>query len=118
MKRIPLKSAESRNQLRETVTLAPGGLLRACKTSGETILKVYTTCLESGERKIRMNSDRDVLVLFSTDNPAIEYGNPTAISPDTCITSPVNMVSGVKSLAKPIYVMYGYSYNKERWLLS
>ncbi|PMD60849.1 uncharacterized protein K444DRAFT_381764 [Hyaloscypha bicolor E] len=44
------------------------GLLGACKTSRETILKVYTTCIKSRNRMIRMDGDKDVLVLFSSSD--------------------------------------------------
>lgn len=106
-----------------TNTPAPDGLLRACKTSRETIQKVYTTCLESGERKIRMDGDNDVLVLFSTGSPGdralIGHYEPLPwLAERTILPSQVNMFSGVKSLATPNYAMNGYSNNKERWFLS
>jgi len=44
--------------------VAPG-LLGACKTSREEILKVYTTCMESNEVKIRLDGSNDTLVLLN-----------------------------------------------------
>jgi hypothetical protein len=55
------------------------GLLRACQMSRKTILKAYSTCLEPGERKIWMDGDNDVFVLFNKVREG-HYGNlPWAI---------------------------------------
>ncbi|PMD33240.1 hypothetical protein L207DRAFT_589606 [Hyaloscypha variabilis F] len=44
-------------------------LLHTCTVARETILRVYTTCLESeGGKKIRLDGNHDVLVLFSSDD--------------------------------------------------
>jgi hypothetical protein len=101
-------------------------LLRACRTSRETILKVYTTCLESGSKKIRMDGDNDVLVLFNTVSTCAGFAYYNAfpwLQRRTMHPSHIAMFSGVKNLAVPINTFIHRSFKfryweAQQWLIS
>jgi hypothetical protein len=52
------------DHIRLSTNTSVPALLRASKTSRDTILRVYKTSLESGDRKIRTDGNNDILVHF------------------------------------------------------
>ena len=97
-------------------------LLSACRTSRETILNTYTTCLESGGRKIRMDGENDTLVLFSTSPADIFYSGYFDYKPlpwqvkQTMHPVLAAMFSSIKSLATPYYLIFNHG--EQQWFLS
>ena len=98
------------------------GLLGACKTSREAILKMYTTCIKTRNRMIRMDGDRDVLVLFNSSDSfsrePFRFQPLPWILDRAMLSSHVAMFSGVKSMATPNYVFTDRSPSDQWWLLS
>ena len=106
-----------------TNTTVPG-LLGACQTSREAILKLYTTCLRGPEgRMIRLDGNNDILVLFTswqsssqepTDDKPRKYRPLPWVAGRTMKSSHVAMFSGVKHLATPNYV-FSSRIPREQW---
>ena len=107
--------------IRYTTNTSVPALLSACHISRKIILEVYSTCFESGERKIRMDGENDVLVLFSQDGRSeladlydyLPWIKGTKMGKDIQST-----FSGVTKLAMVYYTFNNVAEGQQRWFLS
>ncbi|KAE9380075.1 hypothetical protein N431DRAFT_123552 [Stipitochalara longipes BDJ] len=124
--RVNVRLAFSTHRFK-TNTPVPGVLV-ACKNSRETILRVYTTCLVSGEKTIRLDGANDVLVLFSSSYGSCpiyprynRYERDTLyhklpwLRDESMDQRYLTMFSGIKNLAMPNETRYHSSLS---WFLS
>jgi hypothetical protein len=105
------------DDIRFTTNTSVPALLSACHTSRKIILEVYSTCLESGERKIRMDGENDVFVLFRLVGCS---GLPDFLPWIQSMKMREDiqcMFSGVTKLAMVVYT-FSVTEEQQRWFLS
>ncbi|PMD27885.1 hypothetical protein NA56DRAFT_721717 [Hyaloscypha hepaticicola] len=105
------------DEIRFTTNASVPALLSACHTSRKIILEVYSTCLESGERKIRIDGENDVLVLFRLGGCS---GLPDFLPWTQSMKMREDiqcMFSGAIKLAMVVYTFF-VTEEQQRWFLS
>jgi hypothetical protein len=103
------------DDIRYTTNTSVPTLLSACHMSRKIILEAYSTCFESGERKIRMDGENDVLVLFSMGGC---YGYLPWIKSTKMGEDIQRTFSGVTKLAMVHYTFPNVTEGQQRWFLS
>jgi hypothetical protein len=121
---IRVKVQENADNIQFSTNISVPVLLSVCHTSRETILKVYSACLESGDRMIRFDGDNDILVLFSIPKNArppstfVFYGQLPWFRIDKMTCDLQRVFSGVKNLALVYYRFAKATKEQQRWFLS